>query len=479
MTRMNSSRRHFLHSAAALATAGSAIGQRLSLPLAMQLAGISSLAGLAAPAAAADTNGYKALVCLFMHGGNDSHNWVVPVDPGGYAEYARARGSLALPQAGLQPITSGNQGSGRAFGMPAELAPLRELYEAGRAAIVANVGTLLRPMTKAEFLAGVGVPPRLFSHNDQQSAWQSLMPEGAANGWGGRMGDILAASNANPIFTAVSANGNAVFLSGTGVVQYQVNAEGPVGVGALAKSRVHGSSSGADILRGLIADAGSNPFQAEHTRIVQRAIQAEALLKSALATVNVPALPATVLPLPSGSTTMDKEPLARQLRMVAQLIGAQQALGMRRQVFMVGLGGFDTHANQLRDQACLMPRVASSVRWFHDTMAAMGLGGNVTLFTASDFGRTLSSNGEGSDHGWGSHQFVVGPALRGREVHGRIPITALGTSDEVGSGRLLPTTSVTQLAAALGAWMGLEPAELAWALPELRHFGSAPRLQSA
>ena len=468
---MNTSRRHFLHSAAALAAAGSRIGQPLCLPLSMGLAG---MAGLAQHAAAADTSGYKALVCLFMHGGNDGHNWVVPMDPTGYGEYAKARTSLALPLSSLLPITSNNQSSGRAFGMPAELAPLRELYEAGRAAVVANVGTLVRPITKAEYLAGIGVPPRLFSHNDQQSMWQSLATEGARSGWGGRMGDILASANANPVFTCVSATGNAVFLSGTGVTQYQVNTDGPVAAAGIGKTWLMGSDQGAAALRHVLSDAGNSPFQAENTRIMQRAIAAEAQLRTALASVSVPALPATTLALASGSTTLDKEPLARQLRMVAQLIGGHQVLGMRRQVFMVGIGGFDNHANLLRDHASLSARVAHSVRWFSDAMTTMGMGSSVTLFTASDFGRTLSSsNGEGSDHGWGSHHLVVGPALRGREVHGRMPVVALGNLDEVGSGRLLPSTSVSQLAAALGRWMGLSESDLAWALPALPGFAGA------
>jgi len=467
---MNASRRHFLHSTAGLAAAAGGIGQRLHLPLAMSMAGLSALAQ---QAAAADTSGYKALVCLFMHGGNDGHNWVVPYDPTGYAEYARARTTLALPYNALQPITSSTQGSGRAFAMPAELAPLRELYEAGRAAVVANVGTLLRPITKAEYLAGQGVPPRLFSHNDQQSAWQSLNPEGARSGWGGRIGDILAAANADPVFTTVSANGNAVFVSGTGVVQYQVNAEGPVGINALGPRGAMGSEQTAVALQSLLADAGNNPFQAEHTRVMQRAIQAETKLRAALVGLNVPALPVTPLVLPTGNTTLDKEPLARQLRMVAQLIAAQQALGMRRQVFFVSLGGFDTHSNQLRDQASLTPRVAPSARWFQDALVALGMEQNVTLFTGSDFGRTLTSNGDGSDHGWGGHHMVVGPALRSREIHGRVPPAAFGTAEEVGSGRLLPSTSVTQLAGALGRWMGVSDAELGWALPDLRYFATA------
>lgn len=463
---MNASRRLFLQRATALAAASPAAA-RFNIPMAMSLAG---MAGLANQASAADTTGYKAIVCLFMHGGNDAHNWVVPMDASGYAQYSQARGALALPLSNLQPITSISQDAGRAFGMPAELAPLRDLYESGRAAVVANVGPLVRPITKADYQAGIGVPPRLFSHNDQQSMWQSGSAEGATSGWGGRMGDILASANARPVFTSISATGNVVFLSGQSVVQYQVSSDGPVSIKGLSNNWLLGAPQGSNSLRQILADGGGPPLQGEYTKVVQRAIEADAILKSALAGVSVPAIPATPLALPTGTTTLDKESLAKQLRMVAQLMGANQGLGMRRQVFMVSIGGFDTHANQLRDQASLMARVANSVRWFHDTIASMGLANNVTLFTASDFGRTLASNGDGSDHGWGSHHLIVGGAVRGREIYGRFPVTSLGTSDDIGSGRLLPSTGVTQMAASLGRWSGLTESELAYVLPGVTQF---------
>jgi uncharacterized protein (DUF1501 family) len=160
--------------------------------------------------------------------------------------------------------------------------------------------------------------------------------------------------------------------------------------------------------------------------------------------------------------------------MVAQLVAAGQSLGMRRQVFMVNIGGFDTHANQMRDQPLLMARVAQSVGYFMSALGALGLQNNVTLFSASDFGRTLTSNGDGSDHGWGSHHFVAGGMVRGREIYGRMPLPVLGTADDVGSGRLLPSTAVTQLASRLAGWMGLSATEQAWVLPNLGAFPAAP-----
>jgi uncharacterized protein (DUF1501 family) len=468
---MNTSRRHFLNTAARLAAAPLATGA--SGPFAMSLAGLGALA--AQSAAAADTSGpYKALVCLFMAGGNDSHNWVVPTDTAGYADYTAARRELAWPLAKLLPLTSNTQGSGRSFGMPQELQPLQALYEAGHCALLANVGTLVRPTTKADFLAGVSLPSKLFSHNDQQSTWQSLAPEGAPSGWGGRMGDLLMSANQNPVFTAVSAAGNAVFLTGAGVTQYQVSTTGPVSVAALGKNWVNGSTTVAGALRRAIQASGGNEFQSEYTRVMQRSLDTSATLQAAMAATPVAALPTAPIALPAGGTlALDKDNLAQQLRVVAQMVGAAPRLGMRRQVFMVNIGGFDSHVNQMRDQPLLMARVAQSVGWFFSALDGLGMGSNVTLFSASDFGRTLNSNGQGCDHGWGSHHFVAGGAVKGRQICGKFPSLVLGSTDDVGSGRLLPSTSVTEYAATMGRWMGLSDTELATVLPGLGNFAGS------
>jgi uncharacterized protein (DUF1501 family) len=459
----NQARRQFLRAATGLAASPGM--SSLSLPLA-------GLAALAAQSShAADVSGpYKAVVCLFMHGGCDTHNWVVPTDATGYAQYAAARGELAWPLAKLQPIATTGQAAGRSFGMPEELAPLRKWYEAGQAAVVANVGPLVRPITRAEYLAGLSLPSKLFSHNDQAATWQSLMPEGAPSGWGGRMGDLLMSANAYPVFTAVSASGNAVFLSGSSVTQYQMGSDGPVQIAGLAGSQVFGATAAPAALRRQLVAAGSQPLQAEYVRVLQRSINTSGILQTALPGVAVPAIPATVLPSSNGTITLERTSLARQLRTVAQMVGAGSGLGMRRQVFMVSMNGFDTHANQMRDQPGHMAQVAHAVDYFMTSLASMGLLNNVTLFTASDFGRTLLSNGDGSDHGWGSHHFVVGGAVRGRNIHGRFPLTALGTADDLGSGRLLPAYSVSQLAAPLGRWLGLSAGEVATVLPGLSNF---------
>lgn len=466
---MTASRRHFLRIASGLAAATP--GARA--PLSLTLAGLASLA--AQSASAADSSGpYRALVCLFLNGGSDSHNWVVPIDPTGYGQYTAARTDLAWPTARLQAIASTRQAAGRAFGMPLELGPLRSRYENGQAAILANVGPLVRPTTKAQYQAGQGLPPKLFSHNDQASTWQSLLPEGAISGWGGRMGDIFMSANPLPVFTAMSATGNAVFLAGNQVTQYQVSGSGPVNVRGLSNNWTLGSNSLRPILERVVTRGGGDPFSGEYGVVMRRSIDTATTLKNALAQVTVPDLPTVPVTLGSaGAVTLSNDSLARQLRLVARLIGASQALGQKRQVFMVSIGGFDTHSDQLANQATLMARVSLGIDYFMTALQAQGLLNNVVLFTASDFGRTLVSNGNGSDHGWGSHHFVAGGAVRGRDIYGSFPVTATGTPEEVGSGRLLPSTSVTELAANLTGWMGLSRAEQELVLPGLSNFPSA------
>jgi len=472
---MTASRRAFFRATAGLAAAATGpLAARIHLPMAMGLAGLGALASQRAQSAGI-SDGYKALVCLYLAGGSDSHNWLLPTDPGNRDSYARARGELAWPVARVQDIGNGGQASGRSFGMPVELAPLQAWYAQGKMAWLANVGTLVRPITKADFQAGLGLPAKLFSHNDQAATWQSLQPEGARTGWGGRMGDILMAANQQPVFTAVSASGNAVFLSGSQVTPYQVGFNGPVVVNGTQDGWRAGSSAVPGELRKLLAASGGNAFEAEYLRVVQRSLATAGTLQAALAAGPALDLPTAPITLPSGTAlALNNDALARQLRVVAQMIAAGPALGMRRQVFMVGIGGFDNHSFQMRDQPLLMGRVAHSVDWFLQALQAQGQLNNVVLFSASDFGRTLASNGDGCDHGWGGHHFIAGGAVKGGRIYGAMPTTALGTADDLGSGRLLPSTSVSQYAASLGGWMGLGAGDLANCLPNLSAFNSAP-----
>lgn len=373
-----------------------------------------------------------------MFGGNDQSNTVIPFDGAEFASYHGARSSIARSAEDCTPLGAVASQDGRSFALPKELAPLAILYAQGKAAIVANVGPLFVPATKAQVQANsVPLPPKLYSHNDQQSVWQSSNAEGATVGWGGRFADLLASANASQTFTSVSVAGNAVFLSGRSVLQYQVGSGGPITISALSGSPF-GSNLAAAALRQLVTAGSPNVFEDELNKVHSRAITANESLSAALQSAP-----------PLATTFAADVPLAQQLRMVARMISACQALGVRRQVFFVSIGGFDNHDSLLATLPTLHARVAGAIESFHAATVELGVADRVTTFTASDFGRTLTSNGDGSDHGWGAHHFVVGGAVRGGSIYGTFPTVALGTAEDLGAGRLLPTTSVTQFAATL------------------------------
>ena len=459
----NVTRREFLKTVSTLSVAGA------GTPFALNLAAIGS-------AAAQSVSDYKALVCLFMLGGNDHYNMVIPYDQSSYDTYSSIRSTppdpIARPRASLLEIVpTTSQGSGRQFALPPELPNVKALFDQGKLAVVGNVGPLVVPTNKTQYTnASVPLPPKLFSHNDQQSVWQALGPEGAITGWGGRIGDLMLTQNTTSVFTCISATGSAVFLSGREAVQYQISTGNTVSVpiAAIGRTSLFGSSAGPATLRRLITAGGSQLFQQDHSTIVQRSITADQLLTAA--TASAPALQ-TVFPstITVGTRTFTN-PLADQLRAVARVIQVRNTLGAKRQVFFVSLGGFDTHDNENTTQPDLFLRLDGAIDAFQKAMIELGIENQVTLFTASDFGRTLTSNGDGSDHGWGSHHLVVGGAVHGKNVYGQMPIVALNTTTDVGQGRLLPTTSVDQYAATLAAWFGVSAADTALVLPNLANF---------
>jgi uncharacterized protein (DUF1501 family) len=376
---------------------------------------------------------------------------------------------------------------GRQFTSAAWIDPMRALYDAGKLAVLGNVGPLIHPTTKAQYQGGAwDLPPKLFSHNDQQSIWQASAPEGARYGWAGRMADLLSAVNAQPVFTCVSATGNTVMLTGQDVVQYQVGPTGSVSLSGITGNPMNSTTGAAQVLAAL-QDTGATAMQTEYARIVRRARETDAVFKASIladsssfdARVVLPAT-AYVNPAAGQPANVANDNLAQQLRIVAQIISKNAAIGAKRQIFMVSVGGFDTHDNHNRDQSILMQRVAACIDYFQSAIGALGLANNVTLFTASDFGRTLVSNGKGSDHGWGSTHFVVGgdggigtSAVKGRDIYGSMAPAGLGHSLDIGSGRLLPTSSVDQYAATLGKWFGLSPTDLALVLPNLANFSGS------
>ena len=461
-------RRAFLRRSTQLGLAGTA------LPFALNLAAMGE-------AAAFNANDYKALVCVFLYGGNDYANTVVTYDDASYNRYSTIRGGgsgqtaggIALAKADLTstllnptvPLPGGRQ-----YALHPAMAGLAGLFNSGKAAVQLNVGPLVVPLTRAQYSSPdrntYPLPPKLFSHNDQQSVWQSSSPEGSTVGWGGNIGDLALSSNGNSLFTCMAVTGNAVFLSGDSALQYQVSTNGAVAINGV-KSNVYGSSAVRGALSALIQQPSAHTLENEYTRVTTRAVTSESQITSALAGSTL----GTVFPTSNS--------LADQLKMVARLIGARNTLGSKRQVFMVSLGGFDLHDNLIAQQPVLMQRVSEAMTAFYNATVELGVADKVTAFTASDFGRTLSSNGDGSDHGWGSHHLVVGGAVKGAAFYGTPPpvsITNTAAPEDqwhVGQGRLLPSTSVDQYAATLAKWFGVADSEMAGVLPNITHFGAA------
>lgn len=440
-------RRAFLLRACALGATGAAA------PLALNLAALGAAAAQAVPPS------YKALVCVFLYGGNDPFNTIVPVDDAAYRAYAAARTDIAVPRDTLRATALRGKAAapdGAQFALAPALAPLAPLYENGQMAVLLNVGPLVVPTTKAEYIsARVPLPPKLFSHNDQQSYWQALAPEGAASGWGGRLTDLFASANAQRTFTGITAGGSTVLLAGHKVAGYRVGINGSTPIELLHRD-MYGSSACTALLRQLITQPREHLMERELSRIAAQSIDADTRLRAALADVAVP-----------GDFS---SPLAQQLKIVARIIGARQALGARRQVFFVSQNGYDNHTGLNDTHPALLRELGQSLAVFQQALTTLGVADQVTTFTASEFGRTLGSNGNGSDHGWGSHHLVLGGAVNGGRSYGTHPEIALDGPGFVDNGRLLPTLAVDQLGASLGRWFGAGREDLRLVFPNLKNF---------
>ena len=450
---INASRRAFLQRASALSLAGAAT------PWALNLAAMGE-------AAAATATDYKALVCVFLYGGNDYGNTLIPVDTASYSAYQGMRPTLAYLASDLVATTLAPTVAlpgGRQYALAPELAPLLPLFTGGKMGVMLNVGTLVQPTSKAQYTAqSVPLPPKLFSHNDQQSVWQSQAPEGAASGWGGRMGDLFVAGNGNATFTCVNVSGNAVFLSGATAVQYQVSTSGPVAFNGLA-APLFGSAACSTALQSLVTAPRTHLFENEYTRVATRSIDAGGVLSAALATA-----PTITTPFPVGNA------LADQLKFVARMVSTAATTSTKRQVFFVSIGGFDTHDGLASVHPGLLSTVADALTAFHQSTIELGVASQVTTFTASDFGRTLTAD-DGSDHGWGSMHFMLGGAVNGGRYYGTAPVVANNGPDDVGQGRLLPSTGVDQYAATLGKWFGISDTDLLTVLPNLGNYDPSQR----
>jgi uncharacterized protein (DUF1501 family) len=400
---------------------------------------------------------YKALVCLFLYGGNDANNMVVPYDQTNYDKYAAARGILALPRASLQNLTLATPDpAGREYAFHPNCPELKTLFDTGKLAIISNVGTLIYPVTKAQYTAkSVPLPPQLFSHNDQQVQWQTSVPQDESRtGWGGRCADLLNALNTNAtVSMSISLSGINKWEVGNVVNEYSVGTGGPTNLSGPSAAQIQAFD-------GLIALSHANLQEKSVATMTKLARDNYAAVNTAITGVN------TTVTFPTTS-------LGNQLKMVARLIKVAGALNHKRQIFFVSIGGFDLHDTQLTPHNNLLGDLSKCMKAFYDEMAAQSNQNNVTAFTVSDFGRTFGANaGNGSDHGWGNHQLVLGGAVNGATLYGNFPSLTISGPDDTGQGRWIPGIAVDQYSATLAKWFGVTATDLNTVFPNLGHFAT-------
>ncbi len=409
-------------------------------------------------ALAQNATDYKALVCVFLFGGNDSNNMVIPYDTAGYNSYKSARGGLALAQGSLLPVTPPSIGSPFAF--HPRFSAMQSLFNNKHLAVLANVGTLIQPTTASQFRnRGVPVPMNLFSHSDQEAQMQTaILDKVAETGWAGRTADKIQSIYGGNFPIIISLAGTNIFCEGVVAQSIQSNGN-PTrllnGFGGGAESTARLSA-----LQSLLTfDNGLSLIQAASTT-TGNAIQNGQTLAAALATGT-----------PLATQFPQNSYFASQLQQVAKIIQVRGALGLQRQIFFVSMGGFDTHSGQLAQQDSLFNDMNQSLNAFYQATAEMGVANNVTTFTLSDFGRTYSPNSDGTDHAWGSHHLIMGGAVKGGDFYGTFPTLAVnGPDDGTGQGRWVPTTSVDQYAATLASWFGVAAADLPSIFPNLANF---------
>lgn len=431
---------------------------------------------------------YRALVCIFLYGGNDSYNLLIPHAQAEYDLYLRSRGGvydatanpfgLGIARDSLATVADT---TGKTWGLHPAFAAAKPLFDAGELAFLANVGSLVEPVRKSEvgYPGGKPLPPYLYSHNDQQRQWMRghATSTHAANGWGGLCGDRMASYNTGltALPPTISIFGNNLYQSGASVLPYAIASSGPSELARMSSTGGNADAARLAALNELLNASQGQAMRARYTGLGRTSTVVNATLRTALDPANGGDI-ATVFPA---------EQLSAQLRMIARMIKVSQrpSIGHTRQIFYAGLGGFDTHDNQMDPtrHAALLSQVAGALVAFRAALQEIGMLNRVTTFTMSDFGRTLNSNGNGTDHAWGGVQLVMGGAaanggsLQGRRVWGDYPLLELDGEQSMGRGRMIPTTSIQQFGATFASWMGVGETELATIFPGLGNFAS-PRL---
>ena len=458
---------------------------------------------------------YKALICVFLNGGNDSNNLFIPTIPAEWSNYAAIRTPvLAIPNtdgSGATALALNNlTNDGHTYGIHPACPELQTLFNNGKLATIFNVGTLVYPVTKAQYSANsVALPPQLFSHADQQVQWQTSIPDRApTTGWGGRCADLLDTYNpkngANDVLSmCISLAGSNTFEVGGVVQQYSISSGGVVSLNSALGPAAAQTARTTTLNNILGIDAiQQNMLAQNYALALEHALASGSGLTASLAGSPLASywktFPTTVT-TPNGGSTFTSSLLA-QLKMVAQVIeagyrsAATGGLGMKRQVFFVQVGGYDLHTGQTNNagntttdnskvvvgaQANLFAELSQSLNAFQNAMIQIGVQNSdpafeqrVTAFTASDFGRTLPSNSLGSDHGWGSHHLVLGGAVQGQRTYGKFPALVVGGPDDTSTGRWIPTTAVDQFAATMATWFGVGSTNLSTVFPNLGRFST-------
>jgi uncharacterized protein (DUF1501 family) len=434
--------------------------QRRKLLQAAAALGVTPWAQLQALAQTTSGADYKAIVCLFLFGGNDGNNLLVPTDSR-WAGYQKARPNLALAQGQLLPLNFSNT-PGASYGLHPAMAGVQGLVNSGKASWVANIGPLMVPTTQAQWQArSVPLPMSLFSHSDQQGAWQSAVVDAPPrNGWGGRLLErAVAEGSANRGYAAISVAGGNLWESGDKTLTpYRVSSNGRFGFNFYDPNAAASADPLSAAVSATLAEARGNPFEQTWLNLMGRAIDTQRVLASALQASSL-------------ATAFPDTGVGRQLGTVAKLIAARGRLGLSRQCFFASIGGFDTHGDdQLQRQAENFAEISGAVTAFQAALTELGLADKVCLFTASDFGRNLPSNGAGTDHGWGNHHLVMGGPAPGGRLLGRFPTLQVNGPDDAGQGVWIPTTAPDQLGAELATWFGADSTALGAVFPRASYF---------
>ncbi len=404
---------------------------------------------------------YKAMVCILLAGGNDSYNMVIPNDSDQYSQYSAIRSDLALKQQSLLPLAGATE-SGRHYALHPGMAQVQQLFDNGELAIMANVGTMVEAVDAQAVEAGTAkLPLGLLSHSDQIAQWQTALPgTRSTSGWGGRLADLFQGVNlANGISMNISLSGTNIFQSGVATGEYSIDSQGDGAIGIDEYN--DGSEFGAfqkQIIDSMFAVKHTNLFRSEYSLRMRSSIEAQRVFVEALQSTNLP------------TTTFSQNKLSQSLRQISRVIAARETLGVSRQTFFITVGGWDHHDELLDNQAALLPLLSTGLSEFRHALVELGVFQDVTTFTISDFARTLTSNGRGSDHGWGGHQLMMGGSVNGQRLYGSYPILAKNSPLDIGRGIYIPTTSVDLYFAELALWFGVSQADLPMILPNIGKF---------